>query len=302
MKIGILTSGGDCPGLNAVIRGFGKYVFNQIEGVELYGIADGYGGLIRGEWRKMTPQDFVGILNLGGTILGTSRQPFKLMTLEESNSPSKLDLMKQNYKKLGLDCLVTLGGAGTHKTAALLSAEGCHVIGVPKTIDNDIYGTDVTFGFDPEAVVATIAKKASSGKAFNIIAIAEGAMSREEAAMKKKARQLARRERGETTATQSLARLIAERVGVEARVTVPGYMQRGGNPSAYDRVLSTEMGSFAGKLAKEGRYGVTVAVQKNEITYNSLADIAGRQKSVPVDHPLIKTALSLGVSFGVDRI
>ncbi len=359
MKIGILTSGGDCPGLNAVIRGFGKYVFNQIEGVELYGIADGYGGLIRGEWRKMTPQDFVGILNLGGTILGTSRQPFKLMTLEESNSPSKLDLMKQNYKKLGLDCLVTLGGAGTHKTAALLSAEGCHVIGVPKTIDNDIYGTDVTFGFhtavdtatecidrvhttaashgrtmlveimgnkvgwltlyagiaggadmilipeipfDPEAVVATIAKKASSGKAFNIIAIAEGAMSREEAAMKKKARQLARRERGETTVTQSLARLIAERVGVEARVTVPGYMQRGGNPSAYDRVLSTEMGSFAGKLAKEGRYGVTVAVQKNEITYNSLADIAGRQKSVPVDHPLIKTALSLGVSFGVDRI
>ena len=155
MKIGILTSGGDCPGLNAVIRGFGKYVFNQIEGVELYGIADGYGGLIRGEWRKMTPQDFVGILNLGGTILGTSRQPFKLMTLEESNSPSKLDLMKQNYKKLGLDCLVTLGGAGTHKTAALLSAEGCHVIGVPKTIDNDIYGTDVTFGFHTAVDIAT---------------------------------------------------------------------------------------------------------------------------------------------------
>ena len=149
MRIGILTSGGDCPGLNAVIRGFGKYAFENIKNVELIGIADGYGGLIRGECREMRKSDFTGILTLGGTILGTSRQPFKLMTVEDENSVSRLDLMKRNYKKMGLDCLLTLGGAGTHKTAALLSAEGCNVIGLPKTIDNDIWGTDVSSGSTP---------------------------------------------------------------------------------------------------------------------------------------------------------
>ena len=138
VKIGILTSGGDCPGLNAVIRGFAKYAYENIKNVQLVGIADGYGGLIHNEFRLMKEQDFVGILNVGGTILGTSRQPFKLMTVEDDNSVTRLDLMKQNYKKMGLDCLLTLGGAGTHKTAALLSAEGCNVIGLPKTIDNDI--------------------------------------------------------------------------------------------------------------------------------------------------------------------
>ena len=147
MRIGILTSGGDCPGLNAVIRGFGKYAFENIKNVQLIGIADGYGGLIRGECREMKKSDFTGILTLGGTILGTSRQPFKLMTVEDDNSVTRLDLMKQNYKKMGLDCLLTLGGAGTHKTAEMLSAEGCNVIGLPKTIDNEIWGTDVTFGF-----------------------------------------------------------------------------------------------------------------------------------------------------------
>ena len=102
MRIGILTSGGDCPGLNAVIRGFGKYAFENIKNVELIGIADGYGGLIRGECREMRKSDFTGILTLGGTILGTSRQPFKLMTVEDENSVSRLDLMKRNYKKWGL--------------------------------------------------------------------------------------------------------------------------------------------------------------------------------------------------------
>ena len=128
MKIGILTSGGDCPALNAVIRGFAKYVYHNIKGVEIYGIADGYGGLISGECRKMSPADFTGILTLGGTILGTSRQPFKLMTVEDENSTTRLELMIKNYKKMGLDCLLTVGGAGSHKTAALLSAAGCTVI------------------------------------------------------------------------------------------------------------------------------------------------------------------------------
>ena len=150
MKIGILTSGGDCPGLNAVIRAIGLYALNNMENVEIVGIPEGYGGLIRGECRPLRRQDFSDILDRGGTILGTSRQPYKLMTVEE-NGETRLQEMCSNYQKMGLDCLFTLGGAGTHKTAALLCAEGCNVIGLPKTIDNDIYGTDVTFGFQTAA-------------------------------------------------------------------------------------------------------------------------------------------------------
>ena len=155
MKIGILTSGGDCPGLNAVIRGFAKYVFNNIKDAELIGISEGYLGLIEKEAKKMKPSDFSGILNVGGTILGTKRTPFKKMTEEGDDGRSRLDMMKKNYKALGLDVLVTLGGAGTHKTAALLSSEGLNVVGIPKTIDNDIWGTDVTFGFHSAVDIAT---------------------------------------------------------------------------------------------------------------------------------------------------
>ncbi len=353
MRIGILTSGGDCPGLNAVIRGFGKYAFENIKNVELIGIADGYGGLIRGECREMKPSDFTGILTLGGTILGTSRQPFKLMTVEDENSVTRLDLMKKNYKKMGLDCLLTLGGAGTHKTAALLSAEGCNVIGLPKTIDNDIWGTDVTFGFhtaldvatecidrihttaashgrtmlveimgnkagwltlyaglaggadiillpeipfSPEKVAKAVAKRADAGKAFSIVAVAEGAMTEKESKMKKKERASARG--SDVTITNSLAKYIAENANVETRVVVPGHIQRGGSPSAYDRVLSTQFGAFAGKLASEEKFGVTVAMVGGVVTYNALADIAGKAKLVPKTCQEIETGKSIGISFG----
>ncbi len=353
MRIGILTSGGDCPGLNAVIRGFGKYAFENIKNVELIGIADGYGGLIRGECRAMNRSDFTGILTLGGTILGTSRQPFKLMTVEDENSVSRLDLMKKNYKKMGLDCLLTLGGAGTHKTAALLSAEGCNVIGLPKTIDNDIWGTDITFGFHTAVDIATecidrihttaashgrtmlveimgnkagwltlyaglaggadvillpeipfsaekvakaVGRRADAGKAFSIVAIAEGAMTVEESKMKKKERAASRG--NDVTATNALAKYISENANVETRVVVPGHIQRGGSPSAYDRVLSTQFGSFAGKLAKDGTFGVTVAMVKGKVTYNSLSEIAGKAKLVPPDCQEVKTGESIGISFG----
>ena len=353
MKIGILTSGGDCPGLNAVIRGFAKYAFAQIKDVELIGISDGYLGLMTKDVKKMQPSDFSGILNVGGTILGTSRQPFSKMTDEDRNGQSKLDMMKKNYKALGLDLLVTLGGAGTHKTAALLSYEGLNVIGIPKTIDNDIYGTDVTFGFhsavdiatecidrihttaashgrtmlvelmgnkvgwltlyagiaggadiillpeipyDPDNVVKMVRKRYESGRDFTIIAIAEGAMSIAEAKMKKSERLQARG--GSATGTEGLARYIEEKAGVETRVVVPGHLQRGGSPSPYDRLLSTEMGSFAGRLAKDGKFGVTVAMHGNEVTYNALADIAGKMKFVPKDDQRIEVARSIGISFG----
>ena len=155
MKIGILTAGGDCPGLNAVIRGFAKYVYNQIPDAEIIGIQDGYRGLINGEFSKLKESDFSGILTRGGTILGSSRQPFKLMRTPDENGLDKVEAMKQTYYKLNLDCLVILGGNGTQKTANLLREEGLNVIHLPKTIDNDIYGTDVTFGFQSAINIAT---------------------------------------------------------------------------------------------------------------------------------------------------
>lgn len=354
MKIGILTSGGDCPALNAVIRGFAKYAYHNIKDAEILGIADGYGGLIAGEYKKMKPEDFSGILNVGGTILGTSRQPFKKMTVEENNS-TKIEKMKANYKKMGLDALVCLGGAGTHKSAGLLCAEGLNVIGLPKTIDNDIFGTDVTFGFysavdvatecidrvhttaashgrtmlveimgnkvgwltlyagvaggadiiilpeipfDTDAVCRKVRARAEAGKAFSIIAIAEGAIEKSEAGLKKKERAALRAQAGETTATARLARDISARTGVETRVVVPGHLQRGGNPSALDRALSTEVGAYAGYLCKESLFGTTVAIRGETVTHNKIADVAGKTKWVPVDHPMIRAARDIGVSFG----
>ena len=156
-RIGILTSGGDCPGLNATIRAVAKACFTRMgeNNIEIVGIADGYGGLIRNDAKIMKPEDFSGILTQGGTILGTSRTPYKKMQVIEEDNVNKVRNMKNTYKDLKLDCLLTLGGNGTHKTANLLSEEGLNVIGLPKTIDNDIWKTDVTFGYNTAAEIAT---------------------------------------------------------------------------------------------------------------------------------------------------
>lgn len=156
-RIGILTSGGDCPGLNATIRGVAKACFQQFgtDKVEIVGISNGYYGLIHNLCRDMKPSDFSGILTQGGTILGTKRQPFKMMTVIGEDNVDKVKNMKETYKKQKLDCLLTLGGNGTHKTSYLLAQEGLNVIGLPKTIDNDIYGTDVTFGYQTAVDIAT---------------------------------------------------------------------------------------------------------------------------------------------------
>jgi len=156
-RIGILTSGGDCPGLNATIRGAAKACFETFgeDKVQIVGIQNGYYGLINNIAREMDPSEFSGILTQGGTILGTKRQPFKMMTVIGDDNVDKVKNMKETYKKLKLDCLLTLGGNGTHKTSKLLADEGLNVIGLPKTIDNDIYGTDVTFGFHTAVDIAT---------------------------------------------------------------------------------------------------------------------------------------------------
>lgn len=155
MKIAMLTSGGDCQGLNATMRGVAKTLYNKLEDVTIYGILDGYKGLIEGNYKKLKKEDFSGILTLGGTILGTSRQPFKKMQIIEDSGIDKVKAMKETYKKLDIDCLVVLGGNGTHKTANLLREEGLNVVTLPKTIDNDLWGTDVTFGFHSAIDVAT---------------------------------------------------------------------------------------------------------------------------------------------------
>ncbi len=156
-KIGILTSGGDCPGLNATIRGVAKACYEKFgnDGIEIIGINDGFSGLINNQCKEMEPSDFSGILTTGGTIFGTKRTPFKMMTVIEDDNVNKVKAMKETYKKQKLDCLFTLGGNGTHKTANLLSEEGLNVIGLPKTIDNDIFGTSVTFGFHTSVDIAT---------------------------------------------------------------------------------------------------------------------------------------------------
>lgn len=171
-RIGMLTSGGDCQALNAAMRGVVKTLANGKEEVEIYGFLDGYRGLIYGNFRMLTDKDFSGILTKGGTILGTSRTPFKTIQDPDPNGLNKVEAMKQNYYKLQLDCLVILGGNGTHKTANLLRKEGLNIVTLPKTIDNDLWGTDMTFGFQSAVDIATDAidcihtTAASHGRVF----------------------------------------------------------------------------------------------------------------------------------------
>ena len=355
-KVGILTSGGDCQGLNAAIRGVAKALYEAFDEVEIYGILEGYKGLIEGNWRRMKPEDFSGILTLGGTVLGTSRRPFKLMRVIEDDSVDKVAAMKKTVADLGLDCLAILGGNGTHKTANLLSQEGLNIIGLPKTIDNDIYGTDVTFGFhtavdiatevidrihttagshsrvmcieimgnkagwltlysgiaggadiillpeqpyDIDRVCAAVERRARKGSNFSIIAVAEGAINTEEARMKRKEWMAKRAEAGYgVTATNRIAAAVQKKTGMETRVCIPGHMQRGGSPSAYDRVLATEFGSYAAKLVEVERYGVTVAMVNNRVVANRLEDIAGKTRNIPEGCELLTVARRMGVSLG----
>lgn len=355
MKIGLLTSGGDCPGLNAVMRAFVKYAEGNIPKAEIYGFSDGYTGLIEGTYKKLDGQFFENLLFTGGTALGSIRQPFKSMTMEAENGVSKLDKMVANYRELGLDCLITVGGAGTHKTASMLSAEGCNVIGLPKTIDNDISGTDYSFGFDTAAEVAAecvrnmhatayshgrvmivevmgnktgwialhaavaggahvalipelpydentvidrIAERRERGERYDVIVVAEGAMTVEESKLKRKEMLALRKAQGYVSSSQRLAKTIEERLDIEVRIQTVGYLQRGACPNAHDRALCTAMGAYAGELVKRGKFGVTVALSGGRITYNSLVDIAGQTKFVTQDNPLLTAAESTGICFG----
>jgi phosphofructokinase-like protein len=357
--IGILTSGGDCPGLNAAIRGVAKAAFGRY-GMRIIGISDGYRGLIEGRARELTPDDVSGILTRGGTILGTSREkPFRSDKPEKNGSVrdaaagrKKPEAIIENYRSLGLDALVILGGNGTVRTADLLRREGLNVVVLPKTIDNDVWGTDVTFGFQsavdiaaeaidrlhstahshnrvmvievmghragwlalhagvagggdviliPEipyridSVVKRIERRAAAGKAFSIVVVAEGAVPDE--AVKRKLFS-GRTRYGSTAISYPIARQIEQATGMETRVTVLGYLQRGGPPSPFDRVLATEFGTAAVELLHRGEYGTLVALEGNRIVSRPLEECAGKLKTVPPDLPLIGTARNIGIGFG----
>jgi len=354
-KFGILTAGGDCPGLNAAIRGVCRAAHDRYD-MEIVGIANGFKGLIYDDIRILKPIDFSGILTRGGTILGSSREkPFANQDKDE-NIIDKVSAIKETYSKHKLDCLVVLGGNGTNTTGYKLSREGLNIIGLPKTIDNDIFGTDKTFGFDSALDIGTDAidrlhstaqshgrvivielmghkagwlalyagvagggdiillpeipydikviadhleQRVKSGKTFSIVVVAEGAMSKKEAEMEKKDRKKYRLENGPSVGYR-VAREIEEQAGMESRATVLGYVQRGGIPSASDRVLATSFGTAAAKLLADGRYGRMVTLDGNNVGSVDLSIPEGKVKNVPIDHYMIDTAKAVGTCFGAE--
>lgn len=369
--IGILTSGGDSPGLNAAIRGVGKACMGHY-GMQLIGFRDGFRGLMENRTVALDGGQLSGILTLGGTILGTSREKPHKMTVG-GRLRDMTDAIVSNYRDNHLDCLVCLGGGGTQKNALRLKERGLNVITLPKTIDNDVALTDVTFGFDTALGIATeaidrlhstahshhriivveimghrsgwltlgagiaggadvilipeipydvehiaeaIRKRSRSGKPFSIVAVAEGAISRQEFAaqanlipvgkktVKKKdttrsdAETVQEPELVYAERTLKLAQQLEKLTGLEARVTILGHLQRGGAPSAADRILATRLGTACADLIHAGQFGVMVAARGQGTEAVPLEDVAGRGKLVPADHPWVESARHVGTNLG----
>ena len=369
-RIGILTAGGDSPGLNAAIRGVGKTALNYY-GMEIIGFRDGFRGLVENHRLKLDKSTLAGILTVGGTILGTSRDKPHRMVID-GRTRDMTSVIVDNYHKWGLDCLVCLGGGGTQKNALRLHQAGLNVITLPKTIDNDVAMTDATFGYATALDIATetidrlhstahshhriivaeimghrsgwlalgagiaggadvilipeipydvvkiadaIRRRSRHGTNFSIVAVAEGAMSRDDsralaAAEKKLERaktlhdkkeakiELATLEVRHAGNTMRLAKHLEELTQLESRVTILGYVQRGGTPSAADRVLATRLGSACADLINEEHYGVMVAARGDDTEPVPLEKVAGKRKTVPPDHSWVKTARRVGTCLG----
>jgi phosphofructokinase-like protein len=355
-RIGILTAGGDCPGLNAAIRAVGKACLNCY-GIEVLGIQDGFRGLVEQRARPLALDDFSGILTLGGTILGTGRdKPHKMRSADGSYRDMTAEAVRA-YEELGLHCLVCLGGGGTQRNAWQLMQAGMRVLTLPKTIDNDIYGTDVSFGFDtavtiateavdrlhstaeshqrimvlevmgnrtgwialaaglaggadailipempysPEVVAECMLGRSARGRRFSIVAVAEGAFSQREAAAARQAGlRLPKTESRDQGAGATIAAELQERTGLETKVTVLGYVQRGGCPTSTDRLLATRLGTRAAELLVEGKTGYMMAIRGNKCKPVPLAEVADKRNEIPPDHPLVKSARQIGVTLGV---
>ncbi len=368
--IGILTSGGDCPGLNAAIRGIGKAAQGTL-GMQVIGFRDGFRGLMENRTVQLDGSMLSGILTVGGTILGTSREkPYRMLI--GGKEMDATDAIIANYEKHHLDALVCLGGGGTQKNALYLKEKGLNVITLPKTIDNDVAMTDVTFGFDTAMGIATeaidrlhstahshhrivvveimghragwltlgagiaggadvilipeipydvdniakaIRSRSRSGKRFSIVAVAEGAMSKADAAdlkaaekKKEKAKSKSEKQTAKATIaawegrhagnTLRLSRKLEQLTRLESRVTILGYVQRGGTPSAVDRLLATRLGTACADLLNEGVHGVMVAARGEGTEPVPLEKVAGKRKLVPFDHPWIESARLVGTTLG----
>jgi phosphofructokinase-like protein len=357
-KIAILTGGGDCPGINAVIRAVAKKAMLEF-GMDVIGIEDGYDGLIHDRHRKLGYNEVSGILTLGGTILGASKisNPYQY-ALQKGKAIVFKDVSRKaiaNFKKLGVDGLVCIGGDGTLGIACRLMKDGIPVIGVPKTIDNDLRGTEITFGFDSavafateavdrlhstaqshhrvmivevmghrsgwialyagvagggdiilipeipyslEAVLAKVRDRKKKGKRFSIVVVAEGAKPKGGDVVVKKIVERSSDPVRLGGIGFSLSDQIERATGTETRAVVLGHLQRGGSPTAHDRILATQLGAMAVELVVLGQFGRMVVVEKGLITSVPLETASGGPRTVPLDHPLIAAARALGTSFG----
>ena len=374
-RVAILTNGGDCPGLNAVIRAIVKTA--EAHNVECYGFIEGYKGMLKNEFIRLESNGSAsGLLHRGGTIIGSSNSTNLFnYKVEENGEVTYRDLSQtaiDNVKRDGFDCIFTLGGDGTQKSARDFAIRGLNVIGVPKTIDNDVAHTDITFGYNTAVSVATdaldrlhstaeshhrvmvlevmgryagwialesaiaggadvalipeipydmdkiiekIMKRKESGKKFSIVVVSEGAKPKD----------------GDITVKRTLddgkgldnirlggigekvAEEIEKRTGMISRCTVLGYVQRGGTPSSFDRVLSTKYGYKAMELALEGKFNTLVTMKNGKLDYVSLEEVVGDNKEigaksggtdstsikrVPMDDDLIKVARNLEICLG----
>ncbi len=369
-RIGILTAGGDSPGLNAAIRGVGKTAIGHY-GMELIGFRDGITGLALNRHVPLDSAALSGILTRGGTILGTSRDKVHRMEVD-GEVRDMVPTVVANYEKEGLDGLIVIGGGGTAKNALRLQAAGLNVLTLPKTIDNDIFGTDTSFGFatateiateaidrvhstahshhriiltevmghragwltlasglaggadvilipeipySVEKVAETIRARTARGSSFSVVAVAEGARDADDTADYEAARllvkaaktpesaraakaHLAHVEDSQREHTFRLARELEAATGLETRVTILGYVQRGGAPCAADRLLATRLGAAAADLVAEGAYGFMVAARGESTVPVPLTDVAGKVKLVPADHDWVAAARKVGTGLG----
>lgn len=357
-RIAILTGGGDCPGINAVIRAIAKKAIIE-EDMEIIGIEDGYHGLVENRYKVLHYEDVSGILTLGGTILGTSKiaNPYRYPTKKDGKLEFKdlSDIAIKNLNNLGVQALICIGGDGTLAIAYKLFMDGAPVIGVPKTIDNDIRGTDITFGFDSAVAIATegidrihttaqshhrvmivevmghragwialysgvagggdiilipeipynlevisqkIQERNKKGKRFSIVVVSEGAKPKDgdvviQRIVKESSDPIRLGGIGFV-----LGKQIEKHTGIETRTVIMGHLLRGGTPTAFDRVIATRLGVKAIEMLKKKRFGFMAAIKGDTLTHVSLKEVAKGIKNVPLNHPLIKAARSVGTCFG----
>lgn len=356
-RIGILTGGGDCPGLNAVIRAVTKAAIAG--GLEVMGIADGYLGLIENRYRPLAFNDVSNILTRGGTILGACNKANPASyAVREGGEWVMLDVrdrIVQHCEQAGLDVLVIIGGDGTMSGAAELIERGLNVVGVPKTIDNDLWGTDITFGhdsavntatdaidkvhttasshhrvmvvelmgryagwlalnagiaggadvilipeipFDMEKIAKVCTSRNRNGRGFTIIAVGEGAKP-------VGGEQIVDRvyeDSPDPIRLGGVGKYVSDRIeeltGLESRAIVLGHVQRGGTPSPRDRVLATQFGFHAYELLSSGRFGRVVVETEGRIDSVPITDVAGKVRTVPIDHVAVRAARAVKTSFG----